>query len=256
MGSQASWGSSLVKRNAFLMGLPKGVMKRGVLIIGVLKFGVLDVLGVDVLGVLPAGSTWSPPMEISSGDREREGEWNCDGGADMGGVISLGVIGLGVIGADIGGVPCLGVIGLGVIGAELTSLWSPMFIDACMQSALPLCNQLFLLALLTHPKTTLQNWPIYKPHMHAIIQRDKCSCESPPIPPSHVMWVCICWPIFGGQLVETASLKIHTKEACIFFDKNSRPLNLFHIIGCLVDFQDPSTHSNGVGYDLCWLDLD
>lgn len=50
--------------------------------------------------------------------------------------------------------------------------------------------------------------------------------------------------------MKTASLKIHTKEACIFFDKNSRPLNLFHIFGCLVDFQDPSTHSWG-GVMIC-----
>ena len=132
------------------MGLPNGVIKRGVLIIGVRKLGVLDPL---LLGVLDAGSTWSPPKE-SSGDRDRDGEWNCDGGADIiGGVISRGVIGVdtggvdtigvivrgvigvdtggvdtigvlvrGVIGADIGGVDSRGVIGRGVMGVELTSL--------------------------------------------------------------------------------------------------------------------------------------
>lgn len=116
-----------MRRSAFLIGLPNGVMNRGVLIIGVRKFGVLALL----LGVLAAGSTRSPPAKESSGDRDREGEWNCDGGAEMmGGVISLGVIGAdtggvmvrGVIGAETGGVDSRGVIGRGVIGVELTSL--------------------------------------------------------------------------------------------------------------------------------------
>lgn len=121
-----------MRRSAFLIGLPNGVMNRGVLIIGVRKLGVLALL----LGVLAAGSTRSPPAKESSGDRDREGEWNCDGGAEMmGGVISLGVIGAdtggvdtvgvmvrGVIGAETGGVDSRGVIGRGVIGVELTSL--------------------------------------------------------------------------------------------------------------------------------------
>lgn len=133
-------------RSAFLMGLPKGVMKRGVLIIGVSLSGVR---ALDDLGVFPAGSTRSPPKELSRGERDKEGEWNCDGGADMGGVISLGVTGadmggvvslgvivLGVIGADMGG-GNLGTAGLGVIGAELTSLWSPMFtVPVCLSTNL------------------------------------------------------------------------------------------------------------------------
>lgn len=72
---------------AFLRGLPNGVMKRGVLMIrGVFRF-------------VPPG--------VRSGDREREGEWNWEGGSDtMGGVWATGGVGAtepgrGVIGAEL-----------------------------------------------------------------------------------------------------------------------------------------------------------
>lgn len=60
---------------AFLIGLASGVMNRGVR-------GVLGVLGPD----------WS------RGDRVREGEWRCDGGAEIGGVAVSTI--LGVTGMD------------------------------------------------------------------------------------------------------------------------------------------------------------
>lgn len=80
----------MVRWRAFLSGLPKGVMNRGVR---------------EVLGVFLAGVGWSE--FVRRGDRERDGEWNWEGGADIGG--------LGAGGA-----------GLGVIGAELTSSTSPI----------------------------------------------------------------------------------------------------------------------------------
>ena len=66
-------------------------MKRGVRILGVEFFEV------EFFGVLfVAGSMWSSTER--RGERDRDGEWNCDGGAEMGGVCgvdaSLGVVGM------------------------------------------------------------------------------------------------------------------------------------------------------------------
>lgn len=74
---------------AFLKGLPSGVMKNGVLILGVFL---------------------TVPPGLRSGDRERDGEWNCDGGSDR---ITCGVCAIGGVGATDAG--------RGVIGAELAA---------------------------------------------------------------------------------------------------------------------------------------
>lgn len=77
IGSQASCGLSFVKWSAFLKGLPKGVKNRGVIFLE-MKLGVL--LGVLAVGVLD-GTGWSGVER--SGDRDRDGEWNCEWGADV-----------------------------------------------------------------------------------------------------------------------------------------------------------------------------
>jgi hypothetical protein len=109
IGSQASWGSSFVSWRALLRGLPKGVIKRGVLSLGV------AFLGVEFLGVL-LGTIWSG---VSKGDLDNDGEWNCDGGADIGGVGDTEA-GLGVTGVEF-------TLGLGVTGVEFASTTSPIF---------------------------------------------------------------------------------------------------------------------------------
>ena len=72
IGSQASWGSSLVRFRALLIGLPIGV---------ILNLG----LGLDDFGVLHAAASIRSSVE-SSGDRVRDGEWNWAGGATTRGV--------------------------------------------------------------------------------------------------------------------------------------------------------------------------
>lgn len=94
----------MVRWTAFLIGLPSGVRKKGVLLLGVFLAGV----------VVPV---WLG--EWRKGDRDREGEWNCEGGAEIGGFGAF-------------------VAGLGVIGAELTSFTSPIFFFFLNSKVFPL----------------------------------------------------------------------------------------------------------------------
>ena len=114
IGSQASLGSNLVILRAFLIGLPKGVMN-----LGVENRDLLGVFTVRAVLVVPPG--WSPAE--SSGDRDIDGEWICDGGQDMGGLWAAA-------------------LGLGVIGAELTSSTSAIFLFSLAQ-VFPLTTSIF-----------------------------------------------------------------------------------------------------------------
>lgn len=77
---------------------------------GVENRDLFGVLAAVVMGV----SGWS--MGVRSGDRDRDGEWNCDGGHDMGG-----------LGEE--------ATGRGVMGAELTSSPSPILISTSLPSS-------------------------------------------------------------------------------------------------------------------------
>lgn len=89
---------------ALLSGLAKGVMARLSGLANGLMNWIGGVLGLEeVLGVLVAATFAASSLSLKdrSGDRDREGEWYCEGGAVMGGVIGVQVPDLGVRGAEL-----------------------------------------------------------------------------------------------------------------------------------------------------------